>query len=133
MIAQVRPLRLEQGLVTAVKRKLDAQLQHLTLPEETALGLYRALQACLDNILRHAWARTVVVTLAMTGGQLTLRVADDGIGFDVARPVGPRAYGLLGMTLRMAALGGAMAVASSPGAGAAVTLSVPLHRGTRPV
>jgi signal transduction histidine kinase len=60
------------------------------------------------------------------GGRLTLRVADDGRGFD--RSQAHEGNGLTTMTRRAAELGGRTEIASPPGGGTVVTLDVPLGR-----
>jgi signal transduction histidine kinase len=60
------------------------------LPREAALCLFRVAQETLRNVARHANARTADVSLAVEDAGLRLAVRDDGVGFDVERPLGAR-------------------------------------------
>lgn len=95
------------------------------LDAETEVTVYRVAQEALSNAVRHAAARTIVVTLAISGGELTLEVRDDGRGFDpVARKAMP--LGLAGMEERALALGGRLEIRSAPGEGTTVILRCPV-------
>lgn len=80
----------------------------------------------LTNIVRHAGATTVEVEARLAGRALRLRVADDGSGFD------PRAShagnGLRNFRDRAREIGARLDVSSSPGAGTAISVTVPLGR-----
>ncbi|PWF48457.1 cache domain-containing protein [Massilia glaciei] len=95
--------------------------------EVVSTALFRIAQEALTNVERHAGARRVELTLVRTRRRLTLTVADDGCGFDpagVALHPG-RGIGLRNMMERMDAIGGELAVASSP-AGTSVRAAVAL-------
>lgn len=96
------------------------------LPPDTALGLYRIAQEALANTARHAGARTARVTLRAASGTARLTVADDGGGFDpdAARRAG--GVGLASLEERVQLLGGRYRIASAPGAGAEIEVTVPL-------
>jgi signal transduction histidine kinase len=90
----------------------------------------RIAQEAVTNALRHADAGRVRVSLRSDDpaapGQVTLRVVDDGRGFDPeARAVRSRRLGLTSMHERAASLGGALTIASAPGQGTTVQLGFP--------
>jgi len=91
-----------------------------------ALGLYRVAQEALANAVRHAGARTIHVTLMTAAGAACLAVADDGIGFDPGEARHGHGLGLASIEERARMLGGRCRVASAPGAGAEVEVTVPL-------
>lgn len=98
---------------------LDADEQRLS--ERTRLAFYRIFQQLLDNVVRHAQAANVRVSLRLTAEQVQLKVIDDGLGFtppqhwiDFARE---GRIGLLDATERAEAIGGRLEVTSTPGAG----------------
>jgi PAS domain S-box-containing protein len=101
------------------------------LPDEISIGFYRVLQEALTNILKHAHARHVQVALSCVAGAITLSVADDGHGFDLAAdhefPDG-HGIGLLGMRERVELLGGRLEVQSHPGQGTRVQATVPWEK-----
>lgn len=103
---------------------LDASGISRQLDREAQVVLLRCLQEALSNAARHAAARRVTVTVAVdAGGGARLAVADDGMGFETARP--GRGFGLEGMRERVALAGGAFDVTSAPGQGTTVTVSLP--------
>jgi signal transduction histidine kinase len=101
------------------------------LRDDAATALYRISQEALTNVARHAQASRVLVSLAVAGESLTLRVEDDGRGLDAAA-VGPQALGLLGMRERATALGGDVTFTRGRERGTVATLRVPLARVVQP-
>lgn len=94
------------------------------IPPRVELALYRAAEEALVNVVRHAQAGSVTISLTEGDGRLLLEVADDGRGF---RPGQDRArgLGLLWLSERARALGGRVDVHSAPGHGTRVTVCVP--------
>ncbi|MGY1786200.1 sensor histidine kinase [Geodermatophilus sp. SYSU D00698] len=84
--------------------------------------LLRGAQEALTNVRRHADATAVVLRLARVGGQVSVNVEDDGVGFD---PSSVAVSGLDGLRGRVAQVGGEVDVASAPGSGTRVTVRVP--------
>ena len=82
----------------------------------------------VSNALRHGGARHVAVEGEERGGALALSVRDDGRGFDAARRPGPAEghFGLEGVRERVRRLGGSFRIESTPGAGAAASVELPL-------
>ncbi len=95
-------------------------------PPDLTLGLYRIAQEALANIVRHAGARSVQVTLRTAGGDAHLAVVDDGAGFDPEAARGSGGLGLASLDERARLLGGRCRVASSPGAGTRIEVAVPM-------
>jgi signal transduction histidine kinase len=90
----------------------------------------RIAQEALTNVRHHADATIVGVRLEVREGRASLRVADNGCGFD-PRGVGGARYGLASMRERAALIGGRLEVRSAPGEGTTVELIAPLDgRGT---
>lgn len=115
---------------THVGVELRTPAAELRLPGAIEVLLYRVTQEALTNILKHARARHVEVELRVGGGEVALRIADDGIGFDVERfrrtpAVG--GVGLLGMRERVAYYKGRIDIRSRPGGGVQITLTLPLE------
>jgi signal transduction histidine kinase len=84
---------------------------------------YRICEAAIDNAVRHASARRVMVELSWRHEKIIVRVADDGVGFD---PTGPRPGerqrgGLERMEDVARAAGGRLSLASAPGAGTCIS------------
>jgi PAS domain S-box-containing protein len=137
LIFELRPGNVEEhGLVGAL-RTHSASLSgriglpvvvEADLPDRPSLdveeSLYRIAQEALHNVVKHAGARSVEVVVTTSGGEVHLRVADDGRGFDPgAVPDGH--LGLAGMRTRAERLGGRLDVTSRVGRGTTVEVSVP--------
>jgi two-component system, NarL family, sensor histidine kinase UhpB len=96
------------------------------LSEALTLTLYRVVQEGLNNIAKHARATRVVVQVQRVTAPavtITVRIADDGVGFDVTVPT--QGLGLLGMRERVAALSGRLETNSSPGGGFELVVRLP--------
>jgi signal transduction histidine kinase len=112
---------LEIELQTALLDTLEPELD-----ETTSLMLYRVTQEALNNVVRHAGARRVTISMRRIEGVIELSIADDGCGFDAyGKSFG---LGLLGMRERAEAAGGDMAIASAPGAGCTLIVRLPCTR-----
>jgi PAS domain S-box-containing protein len=137
VVAGLRPPALEQlGLTPALRgfladigdtTTIPADLQvtgtEMRLPPEVELAAFRIAQEAVNNVIRHADAKKLLLTLDFDDGGLCLRVVDDGRGFDPTAldtqlPAGH--LGLLGMRERVALVGGRLTVQSAPGQGTTV-------------
>jgi two-component system, NarL family, sensor kinase len=110
----------------------EVHLVDLRLPEHVEIALYRIAQECLQNVVKHAHAATATLRFDVQDGDARLEVSDDGIGFDTSAPAEPdhdamRGYGLQSMVERAELVGGRLHLRSRPGAGTAVTVTVPLR------
>jgi two-component system NarL family sensor kinase len=115
---------------THVVVELRTPASELRLPGAIEVLLYRVTQEALTNIMKHARAHHVEVELRVGGGEVGLRIADDGVGFDVERfrrtpAVG--GVGLLGMRERVAYYNGRLDIRSRPGGGVQIALALPLE------
>jgi signal transduction histidine kinase len=137
LIFELRPPVLEQGgLVAALQARLDAVegrsnlkttlsvAGESSLPASVEQAFYRIAQEALNNILKHAHARHVRVSLRQERRTTVLEIVDDGIGFDLATTREQGGLGLRGMIERVAQLGGRLTLQSAPGAGTQVRIEV---------
>jgi signal transduction histidine kinase len=92
------------------------------LPAPVEIASYYAVSEGLANAAKHARASVVHVRAELLGGELRVTIQDDGVGG--AEP--SRGSGLLGLTDRMAALGGVLAVLSPAGEGTTLHLKLPV-------
>jgi signal transduction histidine kinase len=92
--------------------------------------LDQAVNELLVNVVKHAQAHNVEVSLRREGGNLKVEVGDDGVGFQLpvteARHREGRGFGLFSIRERLRPVGGRLEVQSAPGAGTHVCLTVPL-------
>ncbi len=107
---------------------IDRNIPRMAAMRETAC--FRVLQGVLTNVLRHAKAKSVQVTLHQADGKLVLDIEDDGRGFDVdaARQaaVDGKSLGLLGIEERVRLVGGTFEIISKPGKGAHAHIEMPM-------
>lgn len=137
LIFELRPEALEaEGLVGLLGRQAEALRARHEIAVELAAAepplhlnakavLYRVAQEALHNVVKHARAKSVRVTLVVSDGSVRLEVVDDGRGLE-AGTQGTESYGLHSMRERMALLGGRLSVSSEPGAGTRVLAELPL-------
>ena len=92
------------------------------LPQDAEMVLFRISQEALTNVLKHAKAAKVRLTLAVDAESLSLTIADDGCGFDTEPGINHagNGLGLLIMQERLRAVEGSLRVESRPGAGTSV-------------
>lgn len=105
--------------------RFDAEVDELDglFPPEFEINLYRVVQECLANILKHSQATTARVQIQREPSHVRVTIQDNGRGFV---PPPARGMGLTGMAERVRILGGEWAVESAPGAGTLVRLLIPL-------
>jgi signal transduction histidine kinase len=111
------------GISTTVETHLAERL-----PPELETTLYRVVQEALSNVVKHAAAQHVSIVLSQRGSSVAATIDDDGAGFDEAE-VRADALGLTGMRERLALVGGALEIESTPGRGTTVAAQVPVVTG----
>lgn len=90
------------------------------------LFIYRLLQECLNNIIKHAGASRISIRLVQELSTLHLIITDDGVGFDTAeKPAGNGGLGLTNMQKRVSLLQGSMNITSVENSGTSVIFSIP--------
>jgi signal transduction histidine kinase len=137
LIFELRPESLaNEGLVAALEKQVAATRARYglqvgyeygdepVLPIPAKEAFYRIAQEALHNVVKHARATAVRVTLESAPGRTLLTVSDDGVGFD---PEGefPGHLGLQSMRERAGTVGAVIDVSSSTGKGTTVRLSLP--------
>ena len=147
MIRGLRSPKLEQqGLVSALAtlfrdaRKVHGVTIHASinldwvadeLDPATILAVYRIVQEAVTNAATHARVGEASVTLRSADGMIIAEIRDEGCGFELSDPEvaqddGHVGVGLVGMRERAEAVGGRLAVQTSPGAGTTVRAEVPM-------
>lgn len=145
MMRRLRPMLLDElGLLASLEDLLEnwrSRIRHIQVEfhydpgvEQCAgnakIHLFRIVQECLTNIVKHAEARHVHIHFRLSGKPaphaITLEISDDGKGFDPEQTL--TGFGLLGMKERIASLGGAFVLKTHPGKGVTVTVQVPCYQ-----
>ena len=102
---------------------LDEELQ---IDEKRSTAFFRIFQETLTNVIHHANAKKVTVTLRKEGNNAVLLIEDNGRGITHHEIVNPRSVGLLGMKERAASFAGEIQILGQPGVGTTVRVSIPL-------
>jgi signal transduction histidine kinase len=137
LAVELRPSALDDfGLVPALERLVDtfsessqirvdlvARLGETRLSTEAETALYRIVQESLTNVVKHAGAQSVSISLMRKDGGVAAVIEDDGRGFEPETIDG--GLGLVGIRERVALVGGRVAIESSPGAGTTIAIEVP--------
>jgi two-component system sensor histidine kinase UhpB len=145
MLGRLRPIGLaELGLATAIddlvdfwrrrcpaiEFRVDIAQDGQALGERLETTIYRVVQECLSNAIRHAEPGLIAVAVARDPlrNHVSVEVRDDGTG---PRRESERGYGLIGMEERINALGGRLSLTRRAGRGFAVHASLPCAEAIR--
>jgi signal transduction histidine kinase/ligand-binding sensor domain-containing protein len=138
----LRPYQLERlGLTTALLDLISqveaassicfqVQVDRLdgAFAPEAEIGIYRIVQECLNNIVRHSHASEARVTILREARGVKLSIDDNGCGFTASEtkstPAERGGFGLLGIAERVRIAGGEFAVHSAPGSGTKISISI---------
>jgi signal transduction histidine kinase len=101
-------------------------IEDRALPMSIKNTVFRLVQEAVGNIIRHAKATSVWLSITIEGDSLELVVRDDGRGFDSALAPGT-ALGLVGMKERAELAGGSLSVGSTLGQGTVVRARLPVE------
>lgn len=117
---------LNYGLEAAIKEfteslnqddgfQIDLQLVniHLKLDSSSQLMIYRIVQELLNNVIKHAKAKNVLVQVSQFNNTLSLTVEDDGVGFDLEKALAKKSIGLSNLQARVEFLNGTLSIDSS--------------------
>ena len=100
------------------------------LSAEREMALYRLVQEALNNVTAHANASRADVTITFVGDEVSVTIADDGVGFAIPDRPGELAeaghYGVLGMRERAELAGGWLNIESEPGHGTRIEIRLPI-------
>ena len=138
------PTLYELGLEAAVREYLNEEIQQKhgiqtefeddsrpkPLDDDVCAVLYRAVRELLINVVKHAQAQHVKVSIYKDNDNIRINVVDDGVGFkpfaegfDLGKKAG---FGLFSIRERLSYLGGSVEIDSQPGQGTHVTLVAPI-------
>jgi PAS domain S-box-containing protein len=144
LIYELRPSLLDElGLVAAIGSLIDSHLKAAgvkvrfratgavkRLPASLEIALFRVIQEAFNNIVKHAHADNTHIVMHFKKDSVTIRIKDDGVGFDVQEAISsknrPHGLGLLGMRERIELMNGSLVIDSSPGHGTKITIEIPL-------
>ena len=133
------PVLSDRGLLEAIEAqssrlalpmavRADPRLRGVRFGEQIEVTAWYVLAEALSNVVKHAGASEVEVSLSQEDGRLGLVIRDDGCGFDLDRP---RGLGLTGLSDRLDTVGGSLTINSGAGLGTSVCVHIPVG-GTTP-
>lgn len=118
--------RFLQAAGLRVRLEFPEDIPAISLSGEARHQLALAVREALTNVVRHAQASEVIITLTLTGTELVLQVQDNGLGFKASAQPG---HGLANMPVRMEQVGGHFDCVSRPGEGTTLEFHLPLRSG----
>lgn len=135
----------ELGLAAAIDEWMEEQIatrhgikieflddsQEVTLNADLRAILFRNVRELLTNVIKHARAKSISVSLEETADHLDITIQDDGVGFDFNEALSDvnvlRGFGLFSVQERMTDLGGKLTIVSQPGTGCRAVLHLPFN------
>ncbi|MEY4387053.1 MAG: hypothetical protein RLY20_2336 [Verrucomicrobiota bacterium] len=107
---------------------LPAEFPHLPISTTQRHNLFMAIKEALNNVVKHSKATEARIRLTMEDGRLSVTIADNGRGMDVANP-GGSGDGLRNMRERLQQIGGSLHIESAPGQGTVVAMEIRTRTG----
>jgi signal transduction histidine kinase len=128
------PVLSDRGLLEAIEAqssrlavpmavRADPRLRGVRFGEQIETTAWYVLAEALSNVVKHARASEVEVSLSQQDGRLGLVIRDDGCGFDLGRP---RGLGLTGLSDRLDTVSGSLTITSGAGLGTSVCAHIPV-------
>jgi len=112
---------------TEIGFEFKASPKDITLDRDRSTAIFRICQEALTNVVRHANATKVKVTLKEEPSRIVLRIRDNGKGIEKRQLSDPKAFGLIGMKERAMSWGGEVKISGTPGMGTTIIVSIPLR------
>lgn len=136
--ASQRPSTLDAGLEAAcrwllesyvekagIKTEFESAIDESSISDAVSTTVFRILQESLTNVIRHSGATRVLVWMTQEMNELTITVTDNGRGFDPEKLNTGLHFGLIGIRERALNFQGEASIASAPGKGCSITVSLP--------
>jgi signal transduction histidine kinase len=114
-----------------IKARLLAD-DEITISKDKEIALYYIAQEALNNVLRHAKAKSISVTLKQGRKNVILEIRDDGCGFDLKK-VDRGGLGLRNMRERTSQIDGNLKISSKPDQGTAIVITVRKDPSVKPI
>jgi signal transduction histidine kinase len=121
---QVDQLQGQYGLTYRIKT--EGALADMD--NEIRIVLFRSVRELLANVVKHAKARHVLITLQRYGARALITVADDGNGFKEGAARSSKGFGLFNIREQLSYIGGVLTIASRSGQGTIVKIEAPLRK-----
>jgi PAS domain S-box-containing protein len=140
--AELRPGLLDDlGLVPAIewlaqdfqkrsglKCKVDLSCKDLNINPDCSTAIFRAIQEALINVVRHAMATRVSISIREKAGELELTIKDNGKGITEDDVLSPESLGIIGMRERLYPFEGSLRLQGGEGRGTTLNITIPLKK-----
>jgi PAS domain S-box-containing protein len=140
LASELRPMALDElGLVEAIEWQAqqfqtrtglaveyECSQEKVDLNSEQSTAVFRILQEALTNVLRHAQATEVTITVKQESGEFFLAIRDNGKGITESEKSGVHSLGLLGMRERAHLIGAQIDITGIEGKGTLVAMRIPI-------
>jgi len=136
---KLRPTVLEMGIgpalewlvkTTSLQSGIEFDIFYsesdLDLDEEAAIVVFRIVQESINNVLKHAQATKMTISMKVESGNYLLEIGDNGKGFDYKSPREVNSLGLIGIQERAIMLGGEAKISSTQGKGTLIQVRIPV-------
>ncbi len=125
-----------KDMLEELNRSGDVEFEFITNFEDrikipAATNVYKVVQEAVNNILKHADAKTVTVQYLLLDGLIQLSIEDDGCGFDITQVGKKSSFGLASMKSRATALSAELLIDSHPGHGTTLVLEIPYNENVK--
>ncbi len=127
LVAAVRWQAEQSTAVGGIKLEVDLPQAEPVVKGDTAIAIFRCVQEALANILQHARATRVKLSMQLSDHRLHVTIEDNGVGLSSDASRKPVSHGLKQMGFRMRAVGGEMRLASTVPQGTCTIFSVPIQ------
>ncbi len=115
-----------------IETEIESDGLHKPLDDDIGAVLFRNARELLVNVVKHAQAQNVKVSVHRVDGDIRVSVEDDGVGFDpvdvTSRAAKKAKFGLFSIRQRLEQLGGVIEIASQPGRGSRILMTAPLKQ-----
>jgi len=119
----VRELLLDLGQHNTIKPGLTYSVSNELLSDDLKLNIYRIIQEQLSNIIKHADAKNITISVKTEGKDISIIITDDGKGFNVK--IKRKGIGISNMINRVESYNGKIMIKSNPGEGCKVSVKFP--------
>jgi signal transduction histidine kinase len=122
--------RLEQiESINHIKTQLIGEKIKITVKKEITIFIYRIVNELLQNVLKHAQATLIVLSIAEKNKKYLISVKDNGVGFRKEKLNGAKrmeGFGLISIKERLESFKGRLSIKSEPGMGTTATIEIPV-------
>lgn len=125
-LANTIKIFLEKIPATQLEVHFSGEGDFTNIPENKALMIYRILQECVQNVLKHANATKLDVSVISEYSEIDMIIEDDGVGFSTENPGTGESNGIKNIRSRIQYLNGKYEIDSSPGNGTIIAFYIPL-------